>query len=133
MAAGYSGTPLATKLGLKPGQRIWRDGMPASVAEEIGETGATLLARPEQGMDAAHIFKTDRAALADDLTALRLMLAPAGFVWVSWPKKASKMPTDIDENVIRDICLPMGFVDVKVCAVDAIWSGLKLVIRKEQR
>jgi len=83
MAAGYSGTPLATKLGLKPGQRIWRDGMPASVAEEIGETGATLLARPEQGMDAAHIFKTDRAALADDLAVLRRLLAPAGFVWVS--------------------------------------------------
>jgi hypothetical protein len=130
---GYSGTPLAAKLGLKPGQRLWRDNMPASVAEEIGDTGAILLARPEQGMDVAHIFKTDRAALADDLAALRRMLAPSGFVWVSWPKKASKMATDIDENVIRDICLPMGLVDVKVCAVDAIWSGLKLVIRKEQR
>jgi hypothetical protein len=130
---GYSGTPLAAKLGLKHGQRLWRDNMPASVAEEIGDTGAILLARPEQGMDVAHIFKTDRAALADDLAALRRMLAPSGFVWVSWPKKASKMSTDIDENVIRDICLPMGLVDVKVCAVDAIWSGLKLVIRKEQR
>ena len=130
---GYSGTPLATKLGLKPGQRLWRNGMPATIASEIGDTGAILLARPEQGMDAAHIFKTDRTALADDLTALRLMLAPAGFVWVSWPKKASKMPTDIDENVIRAICLPMGLVDVKVCAVDATWSGLKLMIRKELR
>ena len=130
---GYSARPLATKLGLKPGQRLWRDGMPASVAAEIGDIGVILLEQPEQGMDAAHIFKTDRAALADDLAALRRMLAPSGFVWVSWPKKASKMPTDIDENVIRDICLPMGFVDVKVCAVDATWSGLKLVIRKEQR
>jgi hypothetical protein len=130
---GYSGTPLATKLGLKPGQRLWRHGMPASVASEIGDTGAVLLPQPEQGMDAAHIFKTDRAALADDLAALRRLLAPSGFVWVSWPKKASNMPTDVDENVIRDLCLPMGFVDVKVCAVDATWSGLKLVIRKEQR
>ena len=133
MPAGYSGTPLATKLGLKPGQRLWRDGMPASVADEIGETGATLLDAPEAGMDVAHIFKTERTALADDLAALRRVLAPAGFVWVSWPKKASKVPTDINENVIRDLCLPMGFVDVKVCAVDATWSGLKLMIRRELR
>ena len=133
MPAGYSGRPLAAKLGLKPGQRIWRDGMPASVAAEIGDTGAVLLDRPEAGLDVAHIFKTGRAALADDLSALRRKLDPAGFVWVSWPKKASKVPTDIDENAIRDICLPMGLVDVKVCAVDATWSGLKLMIRKELR
>jgi len=131
--SGYSGTPLAAKLGLKPGQRMWRDGMPASVADEIGETGAILLDTPEAGIDVAHIFKTERAALANDLAALRRTLAPAGFVWVSWPKKASKVPTDIDENVVRDICLPMGLVDVKVCAVDATWSGLKLMIRKELR
>ena len=131
--AGYSGTALAAKLGLKPGQRMWRDGMPASVADEIGDIGAILLDAPKAPIDIAHIFKTERAALADDLAALRRMLAPAGFVWVSWPKKASKVPTDIDENVIRDICLPMGLVDVKVCAVDATWSGLKLMIRKELR
>ncbi|MBW8744742.1 MAG: DUF3052 family protein [Sphingomonas sp.] len=107
--------------------------MPASVADEIGDTGAILLDAPKAPIDIAHIFKTERAALADDLAALRRMLAPAGFVWVSWPKKASKVPTDIDENVIRDICLPMGLVDVKVCAVDATWSGLKLMIRKELR
>ena len=131
--AGYSGTPLAAKLGLKPGQRVWRDGMPASVADGIGDTGAILLDAPKAPIDIAHIFKTERAALADDLAALRRMLAPAGFVWVSWPKKASKVPTNIDENVIRDICLPMGLVDVKVCAVDATWSGLKLMIRKALR
>ena len=91
--AGYSGTPLAAKLGLKPGQRVWRDRMPASVADEIGDTGAILVDAPETGLDVAHIFKTERAALADDLAALRRMLAPAGFVWVSWPKKASKVPT----------------------------------------
>ena len=131
--AGYSGTPLAAKLGLKPGQRVWRDNMPPSVAAEIGDTGAILLDAPEMGLDVAQIFKTERAALADDLAALRRLLAPAGFVWVSWPKKASKVPTNIDENVIRDICLPMGLVDVKVCAIDAIWSGLKLMIRRELR
>ena len=131
--AGYSGTALAAKLGLKPGQRVWRDGMPASVADEIGDIGAILLDAPKAPIDIAHIFKTERAALADDLAALRRMLAPAGFVWVSWPKKASKVPTDIDENAIRAICLPMGLVDVKVCAVDATWSGLKLMIRKELR
>jgi len=131
--AGYSGTPLAAKLGLRPGQRMWRDGMPASVAAEIGDTSAILLDAPEAGIDVAHIFKTERAALADDLAALRRLLAPAGFVWVSWPKKASKVPTDIDENVIRHVCLPMGLVDVKVCAVDTTWSGLKLMIRKELR
>ena len=133
MPAGYSGTPLAAKLGLKPGQRVWRDAMPASVAAEIGDTGAALLDAPDPPIQVAHIFKTDRAALENDLALLRRTLDPAGFVWVSWPKKASKVPTDIDENVIRDICLPLGLVDVKVCAIDNIWSGLKLMIRKALR
>ena len=129
----YSGKPLAAKLGLKPGQRTWREDMPASVAEEIGDTGAVLLVAPEAGVDVAHIFTTERDALASRLAELRPLLAPAGFVWVSWPKKAAKMRTDIDENIIREICLPMGLVDVKVCAVDALWSGLKLMVRKEHR
>ena len=133
MSAGYSGKRLAAKLGLKPGQRTWREDMPASVAEEIGDTGAIFLDTPEAGIDVAHIFKTERHALASRLAELRMLLAPAGFVWVSWPKKAAKMRTDIDENVIREICLPMGLVDVKVCAVDAVWSGLKLMIRRDQR
>jgi hypothetical protein len=133
MTAGYSGRPLAAKLGLKPGQRVWRDAMPASVAAEVGDTGAELLDAPVSPLDVAHIFRTDRAVLADDLARLRQALAPTGFIWVSWPKKASKMPTDITEDVIREICLPMGLVDVKVCAVDDIWSGLKLMIRKELR
>ena len=133
MAAGYSGTPLAAKLGLKPGQRVWRDAMPASVAAEIGDTGAALLDAPDPPIQVAHIFKTDRAALENDLALLRRLLDPAGFIWVSWPKKASKVPTDIDENVIRDICLPLGLVDVKVCAIDTIWSGLKLMIRRASR
>ena len=133
MSAGYSGTPLAKKLGLKAGERVWREGMSESVAAEIGDTGATLLATPEAPIDHAHLFVKEREALAAALEMLRTRLAPTGMVWVSWPKRASKVPTDISEDVIRTLCLPIGFVDVKVCAIDAIWSGLKLVIRRELR
>lgn len=133
MPSGYSGAPLAQKLSLKPGQRAWFDGMPDSVAAEIGEVGLERLVEPVAQIDAAHIFVTERAVLADKATALRTLLAPAGFLWISWPKKAAKVPTDITEDVIRDVILPLGLVDVKVCAVDATWSGLKLMIRKELR
>ena len=135
MTSGYSGTPLARKLSLKDGMRVWRDGMPASVAEEIAAEGLTLdlLDQPEPPIDVAHIFVTERADLEAKLEQLLPLLEPAGMIWVSWPKRASKVPTDITEDVIRDICLPMGLVDVKVCAVDETWSGLKLVIRKEHR
>ena len=133
-SAGYSGTPLAKKLGLKPGMRSWRDGMPDSVAAEIGDTGIVDLAAPEAPIDAAHIFVADHADMVAKLAALRPLLAPAGFIWVSWPKRAAKVPTDITEDRIRDAILPAtDLVDVKVCAVDAIWSGLKLVIRKKGR
>ena len=133
--AGYSGTPLARKLSLRDGQRVWFDAMPESVADEIGEYALdlTLVGDPAQGIDAAHVFVTDRADLEGKLAALRRQIASDGQVWVSWPKKASKVPTDITEDVIREVALPMGFVDVKVCAVDETWSGLKLVIRKELR
>jgi hypothetical protein len=135
VTAGYSGTPLAKKLSLKPGMRTWWDGMPPSVRAEIEGQGLELerLDRPEAPIDAAHIFVTERTELEDKLEQLMPLLNPAGMIWVSWPKRASKVPTDITEDVIRDICLPMGLVDVKVCAVDDIWSGLKLVIRKEHR
>jgi hypothetical protein len=131
--AGYSGTPLAKKLGFKPGQRAWIEAMPDGVADEIGDIGIIMLPAPEAPIDAAHIFVTARAMLADRLAMLMPLLAPSGFVWVSWPKKASKVPTDITEDVIRHICLPMQLVDVKVCAVDTIWSGLKLMIRRSAR
>jgi hypothetical protein len=85
---------------------------------------------PEPELEAAHIFVKARAGLEDKLAALQPLLAPSAFIWVSWPKKASKVPTDITEDTIRDVCLPMGLVDVKVCAIDAIWSGLKLMRRK---
>ena len=134
-AVGYSGTPLAKKLSLKDGMRVWFDGMPDSVRAEIESFGLTLAEEtaPTQGLDAAHVFVTDKSVLADRLTALRHTINAAGQLWISWPKKASKVPTDITEDTIRELCLPMGWVDVKVCAVDAVWSGLKLVIRKELR
>lgn len=133
MTKGYSGTPLAKKLSLKDGMTAWFHAMPDSVREEIGAIALDERDAPEAGLQAAHIFTTDRAELEQLLTDLRTLIDPAGFVWVSWPKKASKIPTDITEDVIREFCLPMGWVDVKVCAVDGVWSGLKLMIRKELR
>jgi hypothetical protein len=135
MPSGYSGTPLAKKLSLKDGMRVWWDGMPDTVTDEIAAEGLKLgrLDAPEAPIDAAHVFVTSRAELQARLRALLPLLDRAGMVWVSWPKKASKVPTDITEDVIREIALPMQLVDVKVCSVDDIWSGLKLVIRKEHR
>jgi hypothetical protein len=135
MASGYSGTPLAKKLSLKDGMRVWWRGMPESVRGEIAGEGLRLqlLEKPQSPLDEAHVFVTSRAELEANLRNLLPLLQPAGMIWVSWPKRASKLPIDITEDVIREIALPMGLVDVKVCAVDEIWSGLKLVIRKEHR
>jgi hypothetical protein len=135
MTSGYSGTPLAKKLSLKDGMRVWWDGMPESVADDIAAEGLRLqlLDAPAEPIDAAHVFVTQCADLEAKLQDLLPLLDRAGFIWVSWPKKASKVPTDITEDVIRDVALPMHLVDVKVCSVDDIWSGLKLVIRKEHR
>jgi hypothetical protein len=135
MESGYSGTPLAKKLSLKEGMRVWWDGMPDSVANEIAAGGLKLrrLDAPEAPIDGAHVFVASRANLQASLRALLPLLDRAGMIWVSWPKKASRVPTDITENLIREVALPMGLVDVKVCAVDETWSGLKLVIRKEHR
>ena len=135
MTAGYSGTPLAKKLGLKPGHRVWFLDMPASVRAELDlqAIGLVELATPTVGLDMAHVFLKQRTDLIDEVTRLRALIAPAGFVWISWPKKASKVPTDVTEDVIRAVALPTGFVDIKVCAIDAIWSGLKLVIRRDLR
>ncbi|MFZ0631726.1 MAG: DUF3052 family protein [Acidobacteriaceae bacterium] len=135
MPAGYSGTPLAKKLGVKEGQRTWRLGMPPGVAAEIAAEGAKplLVEKPAAGLDMAHIFVTRRRDLAKELARLRKLLAAAGILWVSWPKKASGVATDITENTVREEALPLGLVDIKVCAVDETWSGLKLVIRKTER
>lgn len=135
MAAGYSGTPLAKKLSLRDGQRVWFDGIPEHVIDEIDEYALelTFVAAPEDAPDAAHIFVTERAAMAEKLAVLRESMAKDGQVWVSWPKRASRVETDITEDAVREVALPMGLVDTKVCAIDDIWSGLKLVIRKDLR
>jgi hypothetical protein len=132
VTAGYSGRPLARKLNLNDGMRVWWDGMPDSVRAEIDAESFALehLETPEAPIGAAHIFVTKRADLEARLDQLMPLLALSGFIWVSWPKKAAKVPTDITEDVIRDVCLPMGLVDVKVCAVDTTWSGLKLMRRR---
>lgn len=135
MTAGYSGTPLAKKLGAKDGQRTWRFRMPASVAEEIARSGVApvMLKAPAAGLEMAHVFVTQRRELASQLARLRTLVAPNGTIWVSWPKKSAQVPTDVTEDVVRGEALPLGLVDVKVCAVDETWSGLKLVIRKSER
>jgi hypothetical protein len=109
--------------------------MPTAVRAEIDAAGLDLSWSPRAtaGLPAAHLFVVDRARLADHLAVLRNKLAPDGQVWVSWPKKASGVPTDVTEDTIRRAALPLGFVDIKVCAIDATWSGLKLVIRKAFR
>jgi hypothetical protein len=133
--AGYSGRPLAKKLSLKDGQRVFWRGMPASVEAEIAAAGLSLtrLAEPEPPIDAAHVFVTSRADLARSVSELRAKLAPSGFLWVSWPKRASRIATDVTEDEVRRVALPTGLVDIKVCAVNETWSGLKLVIRRELR
>ena len=134
-AHGYSGTPLIKKLGIKDATRLLAIGAPPDYLTWLGPLppGAAIVARPGPAIDIAHVFATRRARLAHELTRLRTALRPDAATWVSWPKKASKVATDITEDVIREIALPMGFVDIKVCAVTDVWSGLKLVVRKELR
>ncbi len=109
--------------------------MPDSVRAEIEESrlALELLPSAEAPIDAAHVFVTSRTALEDAVRRLLPLLAASGFLWISWPKKASRVPTDVTEDVIRDVILPLGLVDVKVCAIDATWSGLKLMIRRDRR
>ncbi len=132
---GYSGTPLAKKLGIKPGSRVhlvnaprgYRrllEPLPAEVRFEAQATDAT---------DLVQVFETDRKRLAEALGGLRRRLSSQAAVWVSWPKKASKVATTVTEDIIRELALPLGFVDIKVCAVTEVWSGLKLVVRKSLR
>ena len=134
MPAGYSGTPLAKKLGFKDGAGVLALGMPASVKKEIEAAAKPVwLKAAAKDLPTAHVFATEAKKLSAELKRLRPLLAKDGQVWVSWPKKAAKVETDIGEDTIRALALPLGFVDVKVCAVDDVWSGLKLVIRKSER
>jgi hypothetical protein len=123
------------KLGIKCGTTLLVVNAPAEYPDLVARLpeGVRLLARAARDTDAMHVFATARADLARRLKALLPKLRQDGMIWVSWPKRASKVPTDIAEDTIREIALPMGLVDVKVCAVDDTWSGLKLVIRKELR
>jgi hypothetical protein len=132
---GYSGTPLAQKLGIKPGHKVATVDAPAGYRKLLPPLPKGVSFTTEIAGDApfVHLFVKERKRLEKELKRLRRLVADAGILWVSWPKKSSGVVTDITEDVIREVCLPLGFVDVKVCAVDETWSGLKLMIRRENR
>ena len=134
--AGYSGTPLAKKLGIKPGCRIRPKNEPLPYANLVGiatEDGVAISSRFRANVDLWHLFTRSERELADTLPQAMRQIAPDGMIWVSWPKRSSGVLSEIGEDDIRRHALPLGLVDVKVCAVDDVWSGLKLVIRKERR
>lgn len=135
MSTGYSGTPLAKKLGIKSGDTLLLVSAPEDYAKLVQPLpeAVRFVSRSSESVDVVHIFTAKKAELQKALAALRKKLKPTATVWVSWPKKSAKVPTDITENTVRELALPLGFVDIKVCAVTDIWSGLKLVIRKELR
>lgn len=132
--AGYSGTPLPRKLGIKAEDRVLLDRAPEGFDLPGLPSGATVHRRAGRGPHPVVLaFVSSRADLADRLPSLMTKIPRDGALWIAWPKRASKVPTDMTENVVREIALPEGLVDVKVCAVDETWSGLKLVYRKELR
>ena len=135
MNAGYSGTPLAAKLGLKPGMPVHVAGEPPGYRDWLAPLPEGVRFLPRLGSEArlVHVFAHRRRELDSALRQCREQLAANAIVWASWPKKSSRVPTDITEDVIRELALPLGFVDVKVCAVSDVWSGLKLVVRKSLR
>jgi hypothetical protein len=133
--AGYSGTPLAKKLGIKDGCRVYILNAPKDYRQLLEPLPAdvTFSRAASARTDLAHIFITRRLDLEGHLTRLRARLADTIPVWVSWPKKSAHLPTDVTEDTVREVALPMGFVDIKVCAVSEVWSGLKLMVRKKLR
>jgi streptogramin lyase len=133
--AGYSGTPLAKKLGIKPSTKVFVSSAPENYVQLVSPlpAGVHLVRRLGSETDMVHIFATKRARLSEALQGTLAKMKPDAAIWVSWPKKASQVQTDITEDTIREVALPMGLVDIKVCAVDDTWSGLKLVLRKEKR
>jgi hypothetical protein len=136
VTVSYSGTPLPRKLGIKPGMSMAVLNAPPNLDGILGQLpdGVTTSRRLRDHRDLVLVFVTRQTDLASRIPALTSAIAPDGMIWVAWPKRASKIPTDITEDLIREIVLPAGdLVDVKVCAIDEIWSGLKLVIRKERR
>jgi hypothetical protein len=133
--AGYSGTPLAQKLGIKPEATVIVINQPANYRRLLGTAAKAVTFSNHVGSNSSfiHFFTTRRGELKTQLKTLRRKIADTGVLWVSWPKKSARVPTDVTEDIIRDVALPLGFVDVKVCAVDDTWSGLKLMIRRENR
>jgi len=131
--AGYSGTPLWKKLGYKAGGSAYVAGEPSKYISLLtlpADVVVTWLPRAKSDMEFVHLFATSASQLKSKLESYRKKIVPGGVIWVSWPKKSSGVTSDITEDTIRDLALPMGLVDVKVCAVDEVWSGLKLVIRR---
>lgn len=135
MPSGYSGTPLPKKLGIKEGDRVAALGECAAYAEMVGPlpTGVQVVTKVTKNTHLVHLFVTRREVLEKQLKHLREVLQDNVSIWVSWPKKSSKVSTTVTEDVIRELALPLGLVDIKVCAVTEVWSGLKLVVRKELR
>jgi hypothetical protein len=137
MPAGYSGTPLPGKLGIKAGQTVALIDAPAGFGDRLGPLPDPVTVQDgpagDVPLDVIVWFVASRAELAARLGSLRARMAPACGLWIAWPKRASKVPTDMTEHVVREIALPTGLVDNKVCAIDQVWSGLRLVIRRELR
>ena len=135
MAIGYSGTPLCKKLGITAGVDVVTLEKPANYEELLGEipAGVKFSTAITDVTSLVHVFLTERAVLEKHLRFLRSNLRDSVPVWISWPKKAAKVNTDLTEDIIRELALPLGLVDIKVCAVSEVWSGLKLVVRKELR
>lgn len=129
-ASGYSGKPLHQKLGIKPGIRLRIVQAPGNYLELLGMDISTQVVK-SGGADWIHLFAKNRKELEHQLPALIEASLPGGCIWISWYKQSAKIPTDLTENVIREIVLPLGWVDIKVCAVSEIWSGLKIVKRKK--
>ena len=133
--AGYSGTPLAKKLGIKPGMILRVVNAPRNYAALVAPLPEKVVISPnaEHELDMVHVFTKSRSELRESLKAFQRMIKRDGIIWISWPKKSSGVPSEVTEDTIRDVALPLGLVDIKVCAVDETWSGLKLVIRIENR
>jgi len=134
-STGYSGTPLAKKLGVREGSCVFPIGAPSDYQHMLAPVpkDVTFIATPSARADVIHLFVVKRVNLEKRLLSLRKRIRPDAALWVSWPKKTSKVSSDVHEDIIRSVALPMGYVDVKVCAVSEVWSGLKLVIRKDLR
>jgi hypothetical protein len=132
---GYSGRPLPQKLGIKKAQKVLMINTPANYAKLLAPLPEGVSFTKKISTDAAfiHLFVSKRKTLTEELKRLRKLIADTGTLWVSWPKKSSGVATDVTEDVIREVALPLGYVDVKVCAVDDTWSGLKLMIRRTSR